>query len=344
MCSPSCCCPPKSGTTGSCLDDLIDQQTQQITEADRAKSFKAELEDLLKKAKAAKADYTVTKYQDLRDRWIKQDSATEELIRTVVCAVPCWRCLIECEVCPLLYAIRDAEVRLNGDGTLTKDVYSLRDLRDWQERNRDNRKAVFERIQKVLGAWEKPAQTLEKVLADDQKLIDDIKRNLASDPAGAVYDLFIRLVPMQLAIKPPDLNSKVKTEYTQLCTCDSGTPDVCCGLDVGSRSVWQRSVAPQPYLVDPDKFFEIICCLASERYLPAKDLLAKAEADLAKTEAEIKRLGTDIEAKRTSLAADFKASVANPADCTKYRSKDSDSKPLDSPGKKPADTQPPAAA
>jgi hypothetical protein len=324
-CKVSCYCPPKSGSTTTCLDKLIDEQTGQIASAERAKSFKAELEDLLKKAKSAKQDYTKDKYKDLRDRWDKQDAAIADLIAKLVCAVPCWWCLIECEICTLLYAIRDLDLKLNGDGTLTDTVYSLRDLRYWQERNLYAKKEVFDRVKSGLAAWEKPAQTLDKILSDDAKLIDDIRKTLATDSAGAVYDVFMKLVPMHLAIAPRDANGKIDTkiasEYSELCGCDEGQPDDCCGPDVGKRTVRQQLIGPQPYLVDPDEFLEIICCLAKERYLPAKDLLALAESDLAKTEADIKRALSDIDQKKASLAADFKASVVNPIDCDKYKPK-----------------------
>jgi hypothetical protein len=316
-CLDACCCPPKPGSTGTCLDDLIDEQTKQITEADRAKTFKAELEDLLKKAKLAKQDYTKEKYKDLRDKWDKQDVAIADLIAKLVCAVDCWWCLIECEICPLLYAYRDTELRLNGDGKLTDKVYSLRDLRYWQERNRDAKKEVFDRIKLVLAAWEKPAQTLDKNLADDNKLIEDTKKILATDSAAAVYDVFMRLVPMHLAIAPRSVISKVLPKYTTFCGCDVGKPDDCCGPDVGKWTIRQRLIGPQPYLVDPDKFFEIICCLAKERYLPAKDLLALAESDLAKTESDIRRALSDLEQKKGSIPVDYKANVVNPIDCGK---------------------------
>jgi hypothetical protein len=330
-CPQACCCPPKPGSTETCLDDLIDEQAKQITEADRAKSFKADLEDLLKKAKSAKQEYTKEKYKDLRDKWDKQDAAIADLIAKLVCAVPCWWCLIECEICPLLYAIRDTELRLNGDGTLTDKVYSLRDLRYWRERNRDAKREVFDRIKLVLAAWEKPAQALDKILADDAKLIEDTKKILATDSTSAVFDVFMKLVPMHLAIAPRGVTSKVSPEYTKFCECDVGKPDDCCGPDVGNWTVRQRLIGPQPYLVDPDEFFEIICCLAKERYLPAKDLLALAESALAKTESDIKRAMGDLELKKGSVAADFKANVVNPIDCDKYKRKGSSGSNPDSP-------------
>jgi hypothetical protein len=320
-CAQSCCCPSKNGATGTCLDALIDEQAKQINEADRAKSFKADLEDLLKKAKSAKQEYTKDKYKDLRDRWDKQDAAIADLIAKLVCAVPCWWCLIECEICTLIYAIRDAEFRLNGDGTLSTTVGSLRDLRNWQEANRNAKKDVFDRIKLVLAAWEKPAQTLDKILIDDAKLIEDAKKNLATDSASAVYDVFMRLIPMHLAIAPRGVTSKIAPEYTKFCDCDKGEPDDCCGPDVGKWTMRQKLIGPQPYLVDPDKFFDIICCLASERYVPAKDQLAVAESDLAKTESDIKRALSDIDQKKASIAVDFKANVVNPIDCGNYKPK-----------------------
>ena len=330
-CPEPCCCPTKPGSTGTCLDDLIDEQAKQITEADRAKLFKAELEDLVKKANGAKQEYTKEKYRDLRDKWDKQDAVIADLISKLVCAVPCWWCLIECEICPLLYAIRDTELRLNGDGTLTDKVYSLRDLRYWQERNRDAKREVFDRIKLVLAAWEKPAQTLDKILVDNAKLIEDTKKILATDSANAVYDVFVKLVPMHLAIAPSGVPSKILPEYTKFCGCDVGSSDDCCGPNVGKWTVRQRLIGPQPYLVEPDKFFEIICCLAKERYLPAKDLLALAESDLAKTESDIKRALSDLEQKKGSVAADFKGKVVNPIDCDKYKRKGGSGSKADTP-------------
>lgn len=321
-CPEPCCCPTKPGSTGTCLDDLIDEQAKLMSEAERAKSFKADLEELLKKAKAAKLEYSQEKYKDLLERWEKQDASIADLIAKLVCQVPCWWCLIECEICPLLYAIRDLDLRLNGDGTLTDKVYSLRDLRYWQERNRDAKAAIFDRIKKVLAAWEKPATTLDKVLADNLKLINDTKNILGTDPATAVLNVFLKLVSTHLAIAPRGATSKISPEYTKFCSCDESEPDDCCGPDVGVLSIRRRLIEPLPYIVDPDKFFDIICCLATERYLPAKNMLAKAESDLLKTESAIKRAEADLELKKNSIHLDYKANVTNPIDCDKYKRKD----------------------
>jgi hypothetical protein len=323
-CPTTCCCPKKPGATETCFDTLIEDQAKLLAAADRAKTFKADLEDILKKAKVAKQDYTKAKYKDLSEKWAKQDGDIADLIAKLVCAVPCWRCVIECEICPLLYAIRDADLALNGDGTLTDKVYSLRDQRNWLERDRDAKKDVFDRIKAVLSAWEKPAQTIEKILADNAKLIEDIKKIIATDSVTAIYDVFMRLVPMALAIKPEGANTKIKAEYRDICCGDKGKPDACCGPDVGRLSVRQGLLGPQPYLVDPDLLFDILCCLVNQRYKDAKDHLTDAEAALVAIELKIKNKQTELDQKRASIAADFKAGVTSPIDCDKYKSKGGD--------------------
>src|SRR5262245_32752759 len=94
-----CNCPKKPDSTPTCLENLIADQAGQVAAAEKAKAFKADLEALLAKAKAATQAYTKTKYDDLLKEWIKQDALIAELIRQVACAVPCWDCIIECYVC-----------------------------------------------------------------------------------------------------------------------------------------------------------------------------------------------------------------------------------------------------
>ena len=105
--------PPPSDA--NCLEELIDEQAAAIAEAEKAKTFKAELEELLDKAKDASQEYTRDKYDELVKQWVEQDKQIAELIRKLVCAVPCWRCVIECYVCPLLNEI----VRRSGGSTAT---------------------------------------------------------------------------------------------------------------------------------------------------------------------------------------------------------------------------------
>jgi hypothetical protein len=320
-CEQPCCCPRPPGILGSCLDDLITKQVEQIAAAEYAKASKADLEDLLKKTNAARQDYSKTKYLELRDRWDKEDAALADLIAKLICAVPCWKCVIECEICTLLYAVHELDLKLNGDGQLTTQVYSLRDLGYWLGRNLEAKQAVVDRIKVVLAAWEKPAQTLDKILTDNAKAIDEIKKILATDSPGAIFALFAKVLPMHLAIAPRGASSKIGAEYTALCCCYPGSPDDCCGPDVGVPSLLQELIGAQPYIVDPAKLFDIVCCIATERYLPAKDQLAQAAAELAKINAAIAKAKSDIDQKWASIAADFKANVANPINCDDYKSK-----------------------
>jgi hypothetical protein len=161
-CPPTDCkCPPGPGTTSNCLETLISKKAETIAEADKAKAFKTELEALLTKAKSAGQEYNRDKFDKLVKLWDEQDADIAELIRKLVCAVPCWRCVIECYVCPLLEEMRKAEWYLYGDGTLYTDVHNVYDVHYWHTRDRDAKERRFSRIKAVLAAWEKPAQSIE---------------------------------------------------------------------------------------------------------------------------------------------------------------------------------------
>jgi hypothetical protein len=319
---PECChCPTPPSSTPNCLEALIEQQTAQMTVADKAKAFKTELEALLTKARAASQEYTADRYSKLLKQWQEQDRQIAELIRKLVCAVPCWRCVIECYVCPLLNELHYSEVWLYGDGTFASDAHNLYDLRYWLERDMDAKQRRFLRIKGVLAAWETPAKTIEKALQDNAKLISDAEKALGTDSAKVVYDVFLKLVPMHLAIAPPakdpDTTTKIDHKYTDFCGCDTGTPDDCCGPDVGEFSLRDRILGPQPYLIDPNNYFKVICCLVEQRYLPAKDAAAAAEAAFQAKDNEIKRRHAQISEALKPGAFEKSAKAAIPAtiDC-----------------------------
>jgi uncharacterized protein Usg len=324
-CDQPCHCPPKPGTDHNCLEDLIAAQAAQIAAADKAKSFKADLEGLLQKADAAKLEYTRDKYETLLKLWVQQDADIAELIRKLVCAVPCWRCLIECHVCPLLNELHYAEKQLYDAGQWCSQAFSLYDLLYWHDRDRAEKDRRFQRIKKVLAVWEKPAQTIDKALADNAKLIADIGKSLGLEASKAVYDLFFKLVPLHLAIAPPagpGHTTKIDKQYTELCGCDAGEPDDCCGPDVGEWSLRQQLIGPQPYLVDPNDYFQVICCLVEKRYEPAKDALGKAEAEYVTVDNKIKRLKGQIENGLKTFDKDAKAAIPAVVDCCDYEKQD----------------------
>lgn len=319
-CPSKCNCPADPPATQSCFDKLIDGQAKLMNEAEQAKAFKAELEDLLKKANVAKAAYTQTKYKDYTNRWLEIDKKIVAAIGIVVCNKKCWDCVVECEICQLLYAIRDLELRLEGSGALIDKVYSLADLRYWHERNTAAKEAQFNRIKGVLNAWADPARTIEASLAANLKLVDSIR---TLEPAEAILQLFAQLIPLHLAIAPRPVNTLIEKQYRDLCDCYPGEPDICCGPDVGILSALQTRIGPQAYIVDPEKYFDILCCLATERYLPAKNQLAAAKSALAGMDATIARSKADLERRRKSLFEDYRANVSNPLDCKDYAPKGS---------------------
>ena len=174
-----------------------------------------------------------------------------DLIAKLICAVPCWKCVIECEICTLLYAVHELDLKLNGDGQLTTQVYSLRDLGYWLGRNLEAKQAVVDRIKVVLAAWEKPAQTLDKILTDNAKAIDDIKKILATDSPGAIFALFAKVPPERL------------DRATVLLTASSRTSVAL--LELLCRDVWQ---------VRPDRLYDV-----QDPAAPTMQLRGKVRSD-----------------------------------------------------------------
>jgi hypothetical protein len=317
---PACWCPEPPKTAPSCLEDLITAQTTAIAAADKAKQFRDELQKLLDKAKAAKQEYTPDKHRKLVEEWVKQDGQIAELVRRLVCAVPCWRCILECYVCPLLNEVRDAQQRLWGGpgyGAIT-NVGNWNEMRAWRQRDLDVKEQRLQRIVKVLGVWEKPAATIEKVLLDNTKMIDEGCKTLGQDAAKLVFDVFIKLVPRHLSIAPPASDGKttsIDVEYTEFCACDEGKPDDCCGPDVGEWSLRQRLIGPQPYLIDPNAYFALICCLVEHRLGPAQEAAVKARGELQKVEDQIKRDQTLLEGWAASFEKDARTAIPSATAC-----------------------------
>ena len=319
---PCCNCPAPPASSSNCFDKLIADQAGEISKAESAQTFKTELESRLNKANAAKAEYTQERYNNSVKRWWQLDGDISEFInRKLVCTVPCWRCLIECYVCPLLYEFRLNKQKLWGDGTLYTEVHSLSDLRYWHERNRDAKQRVYDRIRKVLDAWEKPAQTIDKALTANQALLDNYNK---SPSTAAVHDVFLQLVPMHLAIAPPVSSgyiTRIAKKYTQFCDCDKGEPDDCCGPDVGELSLRQQLIGgPQPYLIDPTKFFDVICCVTNERYVRAKDAYARAKSAFEQVNGEYNRLLAEMDDKKLASIG-TKAKALIPMDCCNWEAK-----------------------
>jgi hypothetical protein len=317
-----CWCPKKPDKTKECLEKRIDDQTEPIAKGEKAKLFKSELEALLAKAQTATQEYSREKYDQLVKRWVEEDCDIAELVRKLVCAVPCWRCVIECYVCPLLYEMKDAELRLFRTGTPDTTVNNLQELLFCQKQDKAAKERTFARIKAVLAAWEKPATTIDKVLADNAKRIVDAGKSLGSEGTKVVYDVFLKLIPLHLAIAPPGskLKTKIAREYTEFCHCDRGYPDTCCGPDAGELSLRERLIGVQPYLIDPNDYFKVICCLVDHRYQPAKDQSGAAEAAVTTTENLIKRYEAVVVNGLKNFDRDARAAIPAVVDCSMYES------------------------
>jgi len=322
-CKPDPCCncaPPPGGTLSNCLDDLIRRQSKVVRRADRAKAFVEELTGIQTKAVAAQATYTVARNKELVKIWTDQDKLIAELLQKLVCAVPCWECLLECHLCQDLHEIRTLERKLYGTGELTGTVFSLVDLQHWHERNVEHMQARVDRIKAVLAAWEDPSTTLGEILTKNGELHTAITKIIATDSAKAVYDVFMTLLPLHWLIRPRSATSKIQQRFLDICECDKGEPDDCCGPDVGVLGLRFRLLQPRPYLIDPAKLIDVICCLANERLLPASGVLADAQAELDATKAEIESVKAQITERTESLEKNFLLEVGNPVDCEKYES------------------------
>lgn len=344
-CKEPCNCPPGSNPESGCteIEKLIGEQGKQILAAKKAETFKTELEGLLNKAKTASQEYSQTKYESLRRRWVDQDAEIAELIYRLVCSLDCWRCVIECTICPHINLLVKYEKELyrerpiaakedsGQDPAVAAEVYNLYEQQYWHMRDKEKKERTFNRIKLVLAAWEKPAQTIEKILTDNAKLIADISKLIGTEPGNAIYDVFFKLVPQHLAIAPPSNSewmTKINKEYTEFCKCDKGTPDDCCGPDVGEWTVLQRLIGPQPYLIEPKDYYTVICCLVMERYSPAKTALAEAEAALSMVDEDIKKYKTHIENqfKQGAFEKEVKKAITGVIDCGRYQPKqDTDS-------------------
>ncbi|HKY41571.1 MAG TPA: hypothetical protein VJM50_00645 [Pyrinomonadaceae bacterium] len=288
-----CKCPDPPGSGTTCLEDLIAEQTVDTALLQQENLLTQELNKLLETAKKASQAYTPDKYDDLVERWRKADVEIAELIRKLVCAVPCWKCILDCYVCPLLNDLHQKQKWLYDDDKLITTANDLYDLQYWHTRDRGWKARRLARIKEVLKAWETPALTIDKVLNDNKALIESLGPFIGPQPGKAIYAVFLVLIPRHLAIAPPatslELTTTIDKKYTEFCPCDGGTPDNCCGPDVGELSFRQRLIGPLPYLIKPNAYFDLICCLVRKRYTPATLELGKADADLAAVNAQIAR-------------------------------------------------------
>lgn len=319
-CEACCECPdPPGGPPSDCLDKLICENSKLLKKAERAKALVELLKDIQGKVADYKVEYTESRYQDLKRTWTEQDQAIAELLRKLICGVPCWECLLECRLCDELVAIRNLERLLEGTGQLAANVYSLGDLEHWHKRNVEQIEARAKRIGDVLSAWEELSKKLGEALEKNAGLIEKLPGLIATDPAKAVFDMFMWLLPRHWAIRPRGATSVIDAKFFKLCKCDTGEPDDCCGPDVGVPKIRDRLSGPLPYIIPPGDYMGIICCLTRERLAPANEQLADAQAEHAAVTDQIAQTKKAIEDRLAALEATFHAGLDNPIDCKPYK-------------------------
>jgi len=338
-CAHTCKCPsgPVGGGTDRCLQDAIDTEQKKVAAAKQASSFVEVLTGLQKKVDDALSKYTRDIYKGLRDDWIEFDgNLLLRVIQQLECPVKCWPCVVECRLCHLLNKIRNSQLKLDGTvKTLPTEVHSMQELLCWNQRSVDLRQKEFDRIDALLTAWvSNPAEVLRKALTDNAELAQKILDSIATDQVGAMWNLFMRVLPLHFAIAPSDVTSKVPDSFKDVCKkCDPDDESVCCTVHTGERSLRQQLIGPKPYIVDPDGYPKIICCLVQHRYQPASASLAQAQADLDNITKGIDRIKKEIADSTASLQTDFIGDLKTPIDCADYK-----------PGDGAGDSRRPAAA
>lgn len=318
---PCCDCPTPPPKTSECLEKLIEKQDGPIAAADKAKKFKENLERVLLKAKEASKAYTRKYYEELVERWVGYDKTIASYIETITCRVKCWRCIVECYICPPIYDIHRDEGLLY-DGGREIQVRDLQDLRYWHQRDRERKQRTYDRINAVVQAWESPAAALKAALDNEKSLIQTVNGLLGTDPPRAIPDLFLKLIPLHLAVAPPEgscWKTRIAAEYTEFCKCEPADPDTCCGPILGPLSVRQRLIgkppyfALPPYLIEPKDFFRVICCLVENRLGPAHAALLDAHVAFDAVDARIKRLTDSVPDRIKSF--DGKAPIPGDVEC-----------------------------
>jgi hypothetical protein len=336
---PACCdCPPGPSDKPTCLDTLIKNEADAINKGEQAKKFKTELEALLGKVKAATLEYTSDSYKDLVERWKKEDEAIVCLIRSIHCALPCWWCVIECEICPLVNDVRALELKLSGDFLLPNEtppapgykpscVKSIYELRFWWWRERLRRQALFDHVASVMKAWEMPFKTIDGVLKANAEIIKTIAAALNVDQkkeaAKFLFDL-VKLIRQHLAIAPPPsvAVTGIEKRYVEICCCDkSPTLHECCGVVIRMPTVLDRVIGALPYLVKPEKYPDLICCLATKVYQPTKKSAVDADSKFSELDTEVKNTEAAIVEQLKSLPADARLRLSKTIECKDYKPK-----------------------
>ena len=157
-------------------------------------------------------------------------------------------------------------------------MFNLYDLLYWHTRDKAVKEAPLQSHQERARRLGKTGAEIEKNLTDNAKLIADADNAIiGTEPSKVVFDVFLKAradAPGDRATgRPRRMENVDRQEIHGVLQVRHGLPDDCCGPDVGEWSIRQRLVGPQPYLIDPNQYLPLICCLVEKRYGPAQKAL-----------------------------------------------------------------------
>lgn len=292
-----------AGTSNS--EKVLGEISAQLAAAAVRKEHQAEVAAFLQKARTATDEYNMAKWTELVTLWSRQDGEIEQLVNLLVTREN-WRHGLD-EVCDRYAAIGWLQGRLdgsepNGPERPSATAHGLHWRRAWQQEQRDLEKRRLAQVRARLAVWEKPAQTLAKILADNEALIkkgfDTIN---AADPA-LVFLVFFKLVPMHQLIKPADRTPSAVPLVKQK-DCDKYADCMALAL---------RLLGPQPSLIVPsqysDKVEHVLLALTE-----ASTRLAESEGYLKQTEDSIARMVKQLDEKTRSIEKDATAALQEAA-------------------------------
>ena len=151
----------------------------------------------------------------------------------------------------------------------------------------------LDRIKGVLAAWEKPATTIEKSRRTTMpRLIETAEQRPGQRPSKAV----VRRVPATRADASGDraageLGMDDRRSARSTRSSASATPASRTTAAVptsASQPVRQRLIGPQPYLIDPNDYFDVICCLVEKRYARRRTRWARRKSSWPRSSDRIK--------------------------------------------------------
>lgn len=283
---------------GTINDSVLDGFSSELAKAAVLKTYQAELDGLLQKARGTAQAYDQQKHDELLMRWTEQDDKIADLINRL-CAVGTWTDDFAEKVGPVYLGLKALQKELDDWPISMPDAAKCSRLNcALHQAWRDARQREYAEQKKVLPVWAQLVASLEKTLDDNDKLIvEAYKTASAANPVqqkALPADLFTRLVPQHLAIAPAARNVKPLSQY------DAALADIESAIDA--------ALAPQPALIAPADYGNRWNEKVSE-VKPALDALAEAEGALKKVADGVERRGRQLDEGIKSAPVDAKRAL-----------------------------------